>query len=703
MIELRKSKFVGAGMALVAMAGSVFAQRDRAENLAASYPEVVEPKEGISWPKGQALPIFARPSEALDLISVGDLSVAEQLLFSSLQGQVNRKQPRILLVQERPEEGRNTWAETDTVNFQIGKEYDGETKFDLLAKYAEEVKGVVLYDPEKSAHYRNLAGTVAGLQKILPVTQELLDRLKEHGIEFPVVADLTDLEMTEPVEIYNHLYDEYWERCNKRVILSARPGRRGDHHHTRDLMAATGAAVVWLDNRIPEERDVMRKFFGDMEAGNAIALGWYSSERSGITTASEFGIGTLPADFFVSSTVFSGTDHDIQIPSVPKMPKLEDKVYVALFVSDGDNIQYTQHAMRSLWDREADTRGEIPLTWTIAPGLVDIAPGIMNYYYQTATPNDCFATGPSGMGYLMPVNTLKEEGAPVGTYTKEKEDIAGYARLTETYLQRSGLRVMTVWDNATEIQRAAYEEQCRTLYGATVQNFRDMPSVKGSVVAERLSFEKLRVPYCASESHLKRDIRQGIADWDEDSPQFLSYQMNVWGELKPRKLVKIVRELEEEFGSRIEFVRGDHYFNLFNQATGIPYNAGLSSEVEIRTSASGSGSDLTMDGSPSTVWSAGGEKSWVGFDLGEPRQLSRYVVRHAGAAGMARELNTRDFKIEGSIDGQTWEVIDEVRGNEQNVTDREPGEHRVRYLKMTVSQGGADGRTRIGEVELFVK
>jgi hypothetical protein len=83
--------------------------------------------------------------------------------------------------------------------------------------------------------------------------------------------------------------------------------------------------------------------------------------------------------------------------------------------------------------------------------------------------------------------------------------------------------------------------------------------------------------------------------------------------------------------------------------------------------------------------------------------LTRYVVRHAGAAGLPRKFNTRDFEIKGSVDGETWDIIDEVRGNEGNITDCEPNETSARYLKVIVSNGGSDGKTRIGEVEIFVK
>ena len=185
------------------------------------------------------------------------------------------------------------------------------------------------------------------------------------------------------------------------------------------------------------QRELFGKFLADMPAGNAVVLGWYTSERSGVTTATRFGIGTMPADHFMNATVLAGGPHEIRVPQAPERPALENKLYATIFLSDGDNIQYTQHAMRRIWDRSSDVRGQMPLNWTIAPGLVDIAPGIMNYYYSTATPNDCFVCGPSGMGYAMPVNTLEEPGAPLGSALDDEMRMDAYTRLTSRYLAAS--------------------------------------------------------------------------------------------------------------------------------------------------------------------------------------------------------------------------------------------------------------------------
>ena len=215
------------------------------------YPQVTNISKGISWPKGQALPVFATPADVLDCIEVQSLSSDERITFSALQGQVNRKQPRICLLDARSDEGRDTWADTPTIGFKARKLYTAETRFDLLRKYAGEVEGLVLYDPSLSPHYRNLAGTVAGIHRALPITAQIRDRLQEHGIALRVLVDLTGLKYSSPIPIYEHLYQHYWARCEKRLIISARPDQRGgDLDHTRDIAAACGVAVVWLDNRV---------------------------------------------------------------------------------------------------------------------------------------------------------------------------------------------------------------------------------------------------------------------------------------------------------------------------------------------------------------------------------------------------------------------------------------------------------------------
>ena len=45
---------------------------------------------------------------------------------------------------------------------------------------------------------------------------------------------------------------------------------------------------------------------------------------------------------------------------------------------------------------------QVPMGWTISPGLVSLAPAMLEYTYSIATANDSFVTGPSGLGYIYP-------------------------------------------------------------------------------------------------------------------------------------------------------------------------------------------------------------------------------------------------------------------------------------------------------------
>ena len=110
------------------------AQTGVSKNRYESYSHVMDIAEGLSWPKGQALPTFATPAATLDAIVVQDLvSKDEQLTFAALQGIVNRKQPRIYLVESRADEGPYTWAETPTAYFKDRITYDRATRYEMLA------------------------------------------------------------------------------------------------------------------------------------------------------------------------------------------------------------------------------------------------------------------------------------------------------------------------------------------------------------------------------------------------------------------------------------------------------------------------------------------------------------------------------------------------------------------------------------------
>ena len=211
--------------------------------------------------------------------------------------------------------------------------------YTLVKAFKDEIRGLVLYSTERSEHYANLATTIAGIESLLPVTAEVRAKLMANGMDFPIIEDISELTMTTAVNIYNYLYTNYWSRCNHRLLISERP----KIPYVHDIGVACGSACVWLDPRTSSERSLLDKMLKDMKPGRDFVLGWYEEERSGIGEATKYGLSTVPGDFFENATVYTAVNKPVKISPVPKRPKLENKVYASVYISDGDNIQYCQH------------------------------------------------------------------------------------------------------------------------------------------------------------------------------------------------------------------------------------------------------------------------------------------------------------------------------------------------------------------------
>ncbi|MBQ8289224.1 MAG: protein containing Coagulation factor 5/8 type [Clostridia bacterium] len=507
----------------------------------------------MTWPEGQIFPTFDTPVPNMDAFSTENTPGEWLVALLALQGIVNREQPRIFMYDNTAGEGPDTWANT------YGFTYVLRDKLDIFKKYADEVSGFVLYSTEKSEHYVNLAGSVASPIDGIPVTRAVMDALIAAGIDLPLLCDLTALPYTTATEIYTYLYEAFWQKNTHRLILSQRPHMAA---YIRDLAAATGAAIVFLNCRDSKtEQAVYRRFLNDMEPGAAIATGWYTEERSGITTATSAGLSTVPSDFFANATVYAQRI-PIRIREIPPVPALENKIYISIFVSDGDNIQYVEHYMRQYWDRNAASRGKVAVNWTISPSCADTAPGMMNYYYDNSTEKDCFVSGPSGMGYAMPVNTLWED-IPSGNYVEDLEKFSKYAALSNRYFERTGLKVVTIWDNLTEEQREIYTENAPSLYGLTVQLFTDdresVTSVHNGKVCKQLT-----PCYTTTREHLSHVLFREAERFNGNAPLFIGAQMSVWGRISLNDLYEMEQELKQKYDGKVEFVRADHFFKLYN-------------------------------------------------------------------------------------------------------------------------------------------
>ena len=662
-------------------------------NLNSAGNRILEANE-LCWPEDRLLPFFlppATPVRSLDM-NTAKLSDEERVMFCTLQGIVNRTRPRILLYNHN-EEPQTTWPTAHSLRI---TPVAPSSPYALVKMYKDEINGLVLYSNDRCNHYSNLAVTIAGLDRLLPVTAEIRAKLAANGMDFPVVEDLTPLTMTNALGVYTYLYNNYWNRCNHRLLISERP----TIPYVHDIGAACGSACVWLDPRIANERSLLDKMLKDMTPGRDIVLGWFPEERSGVGEATKFGLSSVPADFFENTTVYTAVNKPIKIPPVPKRPKLENKIYAAVYISDGDNIQYCQHAMAKIFEQSG--RGKMAMNWTISPALADFSPMMLNYYYRKASTNDCFVSGPSGLGYAMPYDAHNTRYYASANSSKL---ITPYTQLTQRYLEKAGLRVITIWDDVSPIQRNAYAENCPYLYGLTINDWeRQNGRLTAKVQSNWLPIIPQYPCYANGVDVITNFFNRDIKNFKGAEPMFVTGQATVW-DAGPDKLIALKEKLNALSPGNVNIVRADHWFSYYNEAHHLPFNITLLQDMEITSSPAKTNVKFAADGSPSEgyIWisqTADGT-GWVQLDFKESYQISRFVVRHAEAAGLDPELNSRDFTVETSLDGETWTTAGTYANNTSPVTEATINPIEARYVRVNVTNGGTDGYVRIGDIEVY--
>lgn len=659
-------------------------------NLNSSGIRLLDANE-LTWPEDRLLPCLLPPAstvKTLDMPAAG-LNDHERVMFCTLQGIVNRSQPRILLYNHK-EEAITIWPTAHSLRT---SPVNASTPYEMVKLYKEEVKGLVLYSTEKSEHYANLAMTIAGLKNALPVTAEVRNKLIANGMDFPVIEDISSLTMTTALDVYNYLYDNYWESCNHRLLISERPLIPYVH----DIGVAAGSACIYLDPRTGREKVMLDKFLKQMTPGRDLVLGWYPEERSGMGEPTRYGLTTVPADFFENTTVYTAVNKAVKIYPVPKRPKLENKVYAAVYISDGDNIQYCQHAMAKIYEQSG--RGKLPLNWTISPALVDFSPSMLNYYYRKATTNDCFVSGPSGLGYIMPYNGLS------GVYYANKDDaelLVPYAQLTNRYVENAGLRAITVWDNLSAVQRKSFAENIPYIYGLTINH--NAGSLSTAIESNRLPIVLQTPWYTGSIDDLANNFNNVIKNFRGTKPLFVCGQADVW-HAGPDALTALPAKLDALSPGNVQLCRADHWFSYYSEANHLPFNLTMLEDMEITSSPTKNKAQYAADGTPSQgyIWQSktAGEDAWVQMDFKEPFSVSRYVIRHAEAGGLDAELNSQNFNIEVSLDGETWTTVGTHSGNTAAVNDVSITPVEARYVRVNVTKGGNDGSVRIGDIEVY--
>lgn len=167
------------------------------------------PGTRMYWPPDRALPIFpdARHLDAADLTA---LSGDEQGLLVSLEGVINRNQPRLYFYWGTDATNLE-WLKTIRVPSTISTD-----PWALFAKYRNEVRGAIIFDPDVPDTI-NLATTLAGIHGAVIATAELA---QAHSL--PILDDLRG-RFADKFAVYNYALSKVWPKVTKRMIAAIGP------------------------------------------------------------------------------------------------------------------------------------------------------------------------------------------------------------------------------------------------------------------------------------------------------------------------------------------------------------------------------------------------------------------------------------------------------------------------------------------------
>ncbi|OQX83262.1 hypothetical protein B6D60_10750 [candidate division KSB1 bacterium 4484_87] len=361
------------------------------------------------------LPLMVAAEENMYVMSLGknweiEGDLPTHAMLVSLQGIANTDAPRLYFLY--PEDWDFKFSAPLLNYYQRTRKMDFDTLQtveDALEKLAQYAKGYVVWD--KSVRTSLIVSfTVAGLEKAIVVSEELIPLVEKFGLKKTEDFRGKFVGKTD-YEIYQWAFEKYWQRCNHEYLIYM-----GGHAGKVMKPGVADFGILkqaFFTDASTDPADTLEfqfanKVFGHMKPLSMV-MGWHSYgkdlEAQHVSLASQYalrveGLHTLPNMSFNS-----------QIPTTPgyrfknnhnvkpgKTYKPENKVYISFIQTDCLGL--------GAWTEPG--RGDIPYAWEVTMNWVWLAPAMMQFFYDEATPNDYFLGSLGGPGYMYPRSIPKK-------------------------------------------------------------------------------------------------------------------------------------------------------------------------------------------------------------------------------------------------------------------------------------------------------
>jgi len=213
------------------------------------------------------------------------------------------------------------------------------------------------------------------------------------------------------LDAYSWALENLFDECNERILANMcihYPHWPSLSFELRDYLVAVKAFTFDLSASPKNRRDYqLREDILKRAKSPGVVMGWHcvrDTEKEHVAQAARWGLFVLCSHGASNLTVHGGIQTKCEFKQEdvikPEDVEVERKIYVTFLMTDGDALW----AMENLqsWNWLHENRGKFAFNWGIQPLLVELAPGILEYYYSKRTPNDFFVNPVSGAGYTYP-------------------------------------------------------------------------------------------------------------------------------------------------------------------------------------------------------------------------------------------------------------------------------------------------------------
>jgi hypothetical protein len=392
----------------------------------------------LSGPTPELWPKLA-PFNRLTVVNMGGGTNLDQLAATTLEGAYNQQQrPNRLYVVWNSDD--QTWLNDNVLREVTYRPLpspvsgpDGQLDA-MLTDYGRDIKGAIVINPS-DPDTLNLATTMAGIDDAMVVDPSQLPLLHRHGI--PVIYSFTNMTFASPTGAYQWALTNLFPQTNPADLVMLNPAAFGG---LRDYIVATKSFVFYLTSANSAQTPLMNQIISGRPVNTPI-LGYIANEGADVAALSSIGHFLNASDFLENGSDWAAVPGLRGLRQHQPQALRADKntVYVAFLVSDGDNAQYDEHRMFDVWTAGTDL-GVVPEGWTTAPGMIDFAPSLINWFFKKLPDNSELLTGPSGVGYATQMTG---------------PDLRQFARLSAGFMGKEDMNTVDFWENPDQIRAYA--------------------------------------------------------------------------------------------------------------------------------------------------------------------------------------------------------------------------------------------------------